>query len=403
MATAMVGNKTQSMIAPKPAVLVFADYYYPSQSAGGPLRSLTYLFQSLNEYFDFYVLTRNSEYGTAQIYDRIQPHQWYPLDGVTVYYIPQDEIKSMLVRTIVRQKNICAYYCNSLFSYHFSIRIVWWRHRGKIPNLPLMIAPRGELSPGGIQLKWWKKKPFLWMMRHGHYYRSIVWHATSALEKEHCQQTLSTTQSVIEAPNLLGAPPVTINPVSKTSGQLYLLFVSRVVRKKNLLGALEILRMVRGDVHFHILGDCSDHRYVAQCKKKLAQLPANIQVHFHGTIAPQHIMEWYMRHHALLLPTLGENFGYSIVESLLCGRPVIISDQTPWSDVMPHNAGWALPLSDQKQFTAAVQELVDMDNITYAEKVKSVQRYITNRTANTHNIQRARQLFHHLIEHNYAE
>jgi glycosyltransferase involved in cell wall biosynthesis len=31
-----------------------------------------------------------------------------------------------------------------------------------------------------------------------------------------------------------------------------------------------------------------------------------------------------------ILPTLNENFGHSIVESLSVGTPVLISDNTPW-------------------------------------------------------------------------
>ena len=37
---------------------------------------------------------------------------------------------------------------------------------------------------------------------------------------------------------------------------------------------------------------------------------------------------------AFLLPTGGENFGHAIFEALSCGVPALISDRTPWRDLL---------------------------------------------------------------------
>ena len=51
----------------------------------------------------------------------------------------------------------------------------------------------------------------------------------------------------------------------------------------------------------------------------------------------------------------GENFGHSIFESLLAGRPVLISDQTPWLNLNTFNVGWDIPLNQQPAFINALE------------------------------------------------
>ena len=46
--------------------------------------------------------------------------------------------------------------------------------------------------------------------------------------------------------------------------------------------------------------------------------------------------------HLFALLTLGENFGHAIGEALRAGCPVLISDQTPWTDVVATGAGVVL-------------------------------------------------------------
>jgi len=49
---------------------------------------------------------------------------------------------------------------------------------------------------------------------------------------------------------------------------------------------------------------------------------------------------------AFIFPTLGENFGHVIIESLSAGCPVLCSDQTPWNDVFRAGGGSVIPQLD---------------------------------------------------------
>ncbi|MDY3727743.1 MAG: glycosyltransferase, partial [Wujia sp.] len=71
----------------------------------------------------------------------------------------------------------------------------------------------------------------------------------------------------------------------------------------------------------------------------------------------------------------GENFGHSIVEAMLMGKPVVISDQTPWTDVNG-TGGFAISLNDEKAFITALEELVDMNIDKYSVLSGQIENYI---------------------------
>ena len=75
------------------------------------------------------------------------------------------------------------------------------------------------------------------------------------------------------------------------------------------------------------------------------------------------------------LPTKGENFGHVIFEALTSGCVVLISDRTPWKELHGRNAGWALPLSDNRNFADKLRELCRMNEEVFNEKSKAAFQY----------------------------
>ena len=63
-----------------------------------------------------------------------------------------------------------------------------------------------------------------------------------------------------------------------------------------------------------------------------------------GAVPPDSLGEVWARCHALLMPTRHENFGHAVVEAWAHGRPVLLSDQTPWRGLAELDLGWDLPL-----------------------------------------------------------
>ncbi len=47
---------------------------------------------------------------------------------------------------------------------------------------------------------------------------------------------------------------------------------------------------------------------------------------------------------------------------------MLVSDQTPWRGLAARGVGWDLPLAAPERFRAAVDELVEMDAATFADR-----------------------------------
>jgi glycosyltransferase involved in cell wall biosynthesis len=174
-------------------------------------------------------------------------------------------------------------------------------------------------------------------------------------------------------PNFAGASAH--EPETEATGRLRIVFLSRISTKKNLLGAIRILRGVEGAIDFSIYGPIEDRRYWEACVGEMKKLPANICPVYRGELPHTKVSEVFAEHDVFLFPTLGENFGHVILEALLAGCPVVTSNQVPWLDLQANGAGWALPLEPADAFTDVLQRLVYMDAYEFGLFTERAQYY----------------------------
>ena len=73
--------------------------------------------------------------------------------------------------------------------------------------------------------------------------------------------------------------------------------------------------------------------YWVICKSEILKLPKNIKVKYRGSIDLKSLYNEYPKFNIFLMPSLSENFGYSIFEALSFGLPVIIGKNNPWDDM----------------------------------------------------------------------
>lgn len=90
-------------------------------------------------------------------------------------------------------------------------------------------------------------------------------------------------------------------------------------------------------------------------------------IEFHEGIPHDAVEDIIRANHIFALPTRGENFGHSIFEALAAGRPVLISDQTPWRGLAAEKAGWDLDLSSPDVFVERIEEAAGWDHTTLME------------------------------------
>jgi glycosyltransferase involved in cell wall biosynthesis len=152
----------------------------------------------------------------------------------------------------------------------------------------------------------------------------------------------------------------------KVKGQLDVVWMSRIVRKKNLDGALAYLSGLRGEVRFTVYGPVEDTQYWSECRRLMSDLPNNVRAEYAGVLKQEAVVAALEKHHVFLFPTHGENYGYAICDALTAGCPVIISDQTPWRGLGGAGVGWDIPLADQKRFVGSLQQCVDMSADAFA-------------------------------------
>ena len=381
----------------KNKVLTLASYYIPGFKAGGPIRTLTNMVDRLGDEFQFKIVTADRDFEDANAYPGIKVDDWNSVGKADVFYMSPGRRFLSDFRRPLCSTEYDILYLNSFFSPHFTIKPLLLRRLGLIPDRPLIIAPRGEFSPGALGLKSLKKRVYITAARAFGLYKGAIWQASSEHEEADIRQWFGSNARVIIAPNL---PPV-INAADepkavkgKTKGCLKIIFLSRISRMKNLDGALDMLKGLKGKVEFNIYGPMEDKLYWAECQRIISSLPENIKVKYRGSIAHDKVGGVMREHDLFLFPTLGENFGHVILEAFCAGCPVLISDQTPWRNLANKKAGWDLPLEQPESFKKAIQQVIEMDQNIWDNWSEGARQVAENFMNDSSIIEANKQLFY---------
>jgi glycosyltransferase involved in cell wall biosynthesis len=214
-----------------------------------------------------------------------------------------------------------------------------------------------------------------------------------------------------------------VSPLKSASTSLRLVYFGRLSPEKNLPFAFELLKEFAQAhperlVIYDLIGSGSA-AYEANLHSLSAKLPSTIQVNFIGQLSPEALQTRLqpsglssqvsslsppqapsnlptfppsssspppqvsslipqvsgLSYHALLMPSLTENFSYTVLESLQAGIPVLISDQTPWRDLEAQGIGGDLPLEDLSAWAAALEQLSGQSSAADAEQAHRALKY----------------------------
>lgn len=354
----------------RPRILVLIDYYLPGYRGGGTIRSLANLVEAMGDEFEFFVLTSDRDWQSTTPYPDMAPGRWQPVGKAMVRYLAPQERSLARIAQIVRDTPHDLLYLSSCFSLRSTIVPLLLRRLGRIGSSAVILGPRGEFSPGAIRIRAFKKRLYLRLAKALGLFRGIVWQASTDLEREDIRREIGSGADVVEAidfspsyENWTGGasrPP-------KQPGGARLCFVSRISPKKNLRFALELLCEIAAPVELDIYGPVENAEHWAECEAVIEALPPNIRVTSHGPVSHARLGPLLVQYDLFLFPTLGENFGHTIIESLAAGCPVLVSDQTPWRDLETTGVGWDLPLDGAEAFRRAIREIVAMPESAHAE------------------------------------
>jgi len=320
--------------------------------------------------FDFYVITRNHPSRTdRKPFDSVKANEWNSVGSAKVYYLAPTQLNAKTIASLVAQVSPDGVFLNSVFSKP-SVNFLIARRLNLFGRVPVLLAPCGELTKGALGQKRLKKMVFLKLSKLVGLHQSIVWKATSSTEESQIRTIFGRSSSVVIAPDL---PPSEILPEfsvsekpAKQAGALKLIYYSRIDRMKNLKFLLQVLSSIQ---HVHIeltiAGQVDDPGYWKECMTAVNALPDSISISIKGGVTYNEGLELLKSSHVFALPTLGENFGYVIVEAMAAGCPIIISERTIWDAVQATGAGWAINLSDPHEWASVLTRCADLDSTRF--------------------------------------
>lgn len=373
----------------RPKILVFIDWYSPGYKAGGPVTSMRNFVHYLNKVLDIYIVTSDRDYLSDEAYQDIEPNVWHKKSTHSIVYLSADHQKKEHFKRLIEEREYHKFYINGVYSKLFSIMpLAVLKARKK----DAVIASRGMFAPSALEVKSFKKKVFLRMAKLTAIYKDVTFHATNEEEKHQIIAATSNT-NVIVANNLPTAVVGRdLRSTQKEIGALNLVFLGRVAREKNTLVAIESLLNLRGKVKLDIIGEIYDEAYWAKCQLMIESLPNGISVNHLGTIKPSLVQKTLQAYHFMFLPSNGENFGHSIIESIFSGVPVVTSNKTPWAEIEDAGAGFVLN-NMVENYSMKLQELLDMEHDEYVELVRNAQQYAQDFVKKSMDIEAYKQLF----------
>lgn len=334
-------------------VLVVAPYFLPATRAGGPVRTLAALVPTAPAHLTVDLVTRHADHGAPLPADTPEG-SWVDFDGYRVFYANPRK-PWQLVREVASGADVV--YLNSFFDAAYSI----------LPQVVLcllarssmvLIAPRGELTPGALSIKSPRKTLFLAIYRILRLHRRVWWHASAQREADEIRQVMGPEARVIVRSNETSLPADPIPPTEPRVGPLRAVYLSRLVTKKGLHVLLEALSYVSGPVELDIYGVEEDAAYVRLCRSLAERMGGTIR--FHGAVDPAESCRVLAAHDVMFFPTESENFGHVIVEALSASCPVVLPDTTPWTDLIRRHGGAVVEDLQPASWARVIQEWTEL-------------------------------------------
>lgn len=345
-------------------ILCFLDYYTPGYKAGGPIKTISNMVNALGiNHFNFLIVTRNHDLKSDVIYDTVLSNKWQKVGKAIVFYTKIDYLFIIRIFKIIKRTNPDIIYLNSFFSKFFSIAILLVLKFSAIKKSKIVIAPRGEFSLGALKFKKSSKYCYLFFFKQFINNQSIYFQVSSEFERNDLLNQKINSDRILIAPNLINGHLMSREKLKiNDSGVLKIIFFSRISPMKNLFFLVEILSEMTEFIHFEVCGPIEDIKYWDECMAVITNFPPNINFKYTTSIEPNNVPKYLTRFDLLILPTLGENFGHVIIESLCAGLPVLISDRTFW----------------KSNGTLALTSIILLDKESWRNELKSWARMSSN-------------------------
>lgn len=218
-------------------------------------------------------------------------------------------------------------------------------------SVPYIIRPLGILSHWGME----NRRPLLKTLMYRAFLRTLLsnanaLHCTSKQELREAESTTGTTirgvviPNPVDIPSLPAATPLGLfrRSLPELGTRPFLLFLSRVDRKKGLellINALALVRRSIPQLMLVIAGD-GELSYLSELKVLVESLHLQDHILWTGFLEGERKNAAFIEASAFVLSSHSENFGVAPVEAMALGVPIIITDAVGiHEDVTSHSAG----------------------------------------------------------------
>ncbi|MEH0983589.1 glycosyltransferase family 4 protein [Micromonospora sp. CPCC 205556] len=336
-------------------VLVTCAVFEPGFRGGGPVRSVAHILDGASPEVAPVLVTRDRDLGTRAAYPGLSG-RWVDRGASRIFYFRARRPRHWwLLGRELRAVRFDLLYVNSLWALMSIVPILAVRLR-MLRVDRVMVAPRGECSAGALSLKTAKKRLFVIGWRRLLRGLDTHFHASTDQEAADIRRVFPWATVVVNA-NQTPLPPEPLPVPPLSPGPLRLVFVGRIAAMKNLTLVLEALAGVRRPVLLDIYGPLEDAAYWQRCQTLLSRLPPTARATYRGELASTDVRRVIAGYDAAVLPTLGENFGHVIAESLSASCPVVCSDRTPWTAVLRDGGGEVLEDLTPAALTERIERL----------------------------------------------
>ncbi|MFK7932745.1 MAG: XrtY-associated glycosyltransferase XYAG1 [Saprospiraceae bacterium] len=352
------------------SILHITPYYKPAYQYGGPIISVSSLCEShAKNGHQVTVFTTN-----ANVADTLSVplQKKVKVDGVPVMYFSRwtgdstffsPSLLKELWRSADQYEYIHIHTWWNLVAL-FSVLVCW------LKGIRPILSTRGMIGVYSFQSRSSTLKKVLHWTIGKWLLKQTIFHATVPKEAEenlhiHADWTHFILPNIVEfpAPQL---PQKFTNPqkISKPSAinkqPLQLLFLSRIHEIKGLELLLEALAKVAFDWELKIAGD-GDKAYIERLKIQAKQLDIATQISWIGWAAGAEKQALFQQNDLLVLVSKSENFANCVLEALVEGLPVLVSEQVGLSYyVAEKDLGWVC----QRKLSSVVTTLEEIYHAT---------------------------------------
>lgn len=356
-------------VEPRTRILVAAEWFTPAFRAGGPIRSVANLVELLGETHDVWVVAGAYDLGQNEPLPDLPLNAWVERPWGHIMYLTRDRWKRGLWHHLIHETLQPDYlYLNSLFARFFALTALNAGRRRS--ETQVVIAPRGMLGPGALEIKRLKKQAFLSVAHTLNWFRGVRWHASTSMEEGEIRAHFPQSEVFI-AQNVPSPPTVPPSNDRHHEGPWVVAVLGRIQEKKNIHFGLNALARALhsfddpSEVMVQLIGPAEDEGYL-QTLLNQKVYPTSLRVEHLGARPPEQVSDLLGRVHFLLMPTRHENFGHAIVEAWSHGCPVLLSDQTPWRNLERQHLGWDWEL-DEGVWVEGLKRALAMDRWEWSQ------------------------------------